>query len=242
MLRRLLEVIARNRVVKRRLPTNLGGRAFYASPDAALRYWLPGRNYDPLLLDVARKLVKPTMKVWDVGANVGLFSLAAAHLVGPSGFVLAIEPDPWLGSLLIRSSQTPARGAAPIQVLVAPVSDHRGITILHIAKRGRASNFIGTGRQESDGERYSIPVSTVTLDSLLESFPVPDLVKIDIEGMEYLALKGASELLKHRPIIFAEVAEPNRKPVESLLSGYRFLMTNMQPCPHVPFNLIAMPA
>ena len=183
-MRRLLELLSRNRVVKRRLPANLGGRAFYASPDAALRYWLPGRNYDPLLFDVARKLVRPGMKVWDVGANVGLFSLAAAHLAGGSGSVLAIEPDPWLVSLLIRSAQTPAKNAAPIQVLASPVSDQRRIALLHVAKRGRASNFIGTGRGESGGERYSMPVSTLTLDSLLESFPAPDLLKIDIEGMD----------------------------------------------------------
>jgi FkbM family methyltransferase len=181
------------------------------------------------------------MKVWDVGANVGLFSLAAAHLAGASGSILAIEPDPWLASLLIRSAQTPARGAAPIQVLAAPVSDHQAIAVLHVAKRGRASNFIGTGREESGGERYSMPVSTVTLDSLLETFPVPDLLKIDIEGMEYLALKGARQILMHRPVIFAEVAEPNRNAVEELLSGYRFLFTNMQTAPHVPNNLIAVP-
>ena len=101
-IRRLVETLSRNRVVKRRLPQDLGGGTFYASPDAALRYWLPWGEYDPLLIDVARKLVKPGMTVWDVGANVGLFSFAAAHLSRTQ--VLAIEPDPFLAHLITRTA------------------------------------------------------------------------------------------------------------------------------------------
>jgi len=198
-----------------------------------LRYWLPWGEYDPLLIDVARKLVKPGMTVWDVGANVGLFSFAAAHLSRTQ--VLAIEPDPFLAHLITRTANP------YVSVLAAAVSDKIGIAHLHIAKRGRASNFVGNGRGEAGGERCTQSVPTVTLDSLLQDFPAPDLVKIDIEGMEHVALRGAMALLKRRPVLFAEVAEQNRLPMERMLSGYRFLFTNMQPAPHVPFNLIAVP-
>jgi hypothetical protein len=58
----------------------------------------------PELFSLAEKLIRPGDVVWDVGANVGLFTFAAAAKTGPTGKVLAIEPDPWLGTLLRRSA------------------------------------------------------------------------------------------------------------------------------------------
>jgi len=60
---------------------------------------------DPLLYEMAEELVKPGSVVWDVGANVGLFSICAAARSGRSGQVLAIEPDFWLANLINRTAQ-----------------------------------------------------------------------------------------------------------------------------------------
>jgi hypothetical protein len=80
----------------------------------------------------------------------------------------------------------------------------------------------------------------VTLDWLANFFPLPTVIKIDIEGMEHLALKGATEVLKSKPLIIAEVAEKNKAQVEECLHGYQFFMTNMQPARGIPNNLIAL--
>ena len=65
-----------------------------------------------LLFRMVRELVMSGSVVWDVGANVGLFSFSEAALAGP-GFVLAIEPHVWLAHLLVRSAQ---RNSTPPEV------------------------------------------------------------------------------------------------------------------------------
>lgn len=198
---------------------------------------------DPLLFQLVRQFVKPGATVWDIGANVGLFSFAAAALAGESGSVLAIEPDPWLASLMNRTAGRPVPGHAPVSILSLAISDRLALSQLHIAKRGRASNFLaGAGRSETGGERSTISVTTVTLDWLAESLPQPTLLKIDVEGMEHLALAGGAKVLAAKPVILAEVADANRVAVCQCLQGYRFLMTNMEPATGVPRNLIAIPA
>jgi FkbM family methyltransferase len=245
-IRTLFERFSRHRVLKRKLPADLGGRRLYVSPDAALRFWLPITDRtDPLLFQLVREFVKPGAVVWDVGANVGLFSFAAAALAGEAGFVLAIEADPWLASLLIRTAEVHPTRQASVAVLAAAVSNVPGVARFHIARRGRNANSLeglGADGDESGGARYSFPIPTVTLDGLIDFFPAPSLVKIDIEGAEYAALVGGQEVLsKHRPVILAEVAEENRSRVQQCLHGYKFFMTDGQPAAGVPNNLIALP-
>src|SRR5579864_6079017 len=100
-------------------------------------------------------------------------------------------------------------------------------------------------RAREDRKRVAsstISVTTVTLDWLAESLPQPTLLKIDVEGMEHLALAGGAKVLAAKPVILAEVADANRVAVCQCLQGYRFLMTNMEPATGVPRNLIAIPA
>jgi predicted RNA methylase len=91
-LRTFAEHISRGRVLKRRLPAEFDRLPIFVSPEARLRYWLPLSKADRMIYRMARELVTPGASVWDVGANVGLFSLCASALAGQSGSVLAIEP------------------------------------------------------------------------------------------------------------------------------------------------------
>lgn len=197
---------------------------------------------DPLLFKLVRQFVKPGAIVWDIGANVGLFSFAAAALAGESGLVLAIEPDPWLASLMNRTSSSRVPGHAPVSVLSVAISNCLCINQLHIARRGRASNFVtGTVRSETGGDRQAVSVPTVTLDWIAQSFPPPTIIKIDVEGMEHLVLAGAHTVLTHQPIVLAEVAEENKGDIQKLLNTYRFFMTDMRPATGIPNNLVALP-
>ncbi|NNC72764.1 MAG: FkbM family methyltransferase, partial [Sphingomonadaceae bacterium] len=145
--RRIAELLGRGRVVKRHLRVSGRREPIYVSPDAQLKYALPGqRGLDRDLIVVAEIFVSEGMAVWDVGANVGIFAIAAASRSG-SGAVLAIEADPWLAELIDRTRRHPKHRERSIQVLCAAISDSDGVDEFVIAERGRASNALkGVGR------------------------------------------------------------------------------------------------
>jgi len=244
MLRTMLERLSRNWVLKRRLPADLGSRQVYVSPDAALRFWRRGlESADPVLFRLARHFVEPGAIVWDVGANVGLFSFASAALAGESGRVVSVEADSWIAGLLRRSAR-PFPGHAPVTVVNAAVSDRVTLLDFNVAQRGRCSNFVsGFGTTQTSGSRASFPVIAVTLDWLAERFPKPNVLKVDIEGMDYLALRGAKDVLKNRPVIISEIQSSEAAEVEGLLAeyGYRFFNTDLQPVHDLPYDTVAIP-
>jgi len=82
--RRILKRLTKGMVLRRTLPQQFGGRQIFVTPESQLKYLLPGvRGLDPVLLSWAGEFVRPASTVWDVGANVGVFSFAAAGL-GPT--------------------------------------------------------------------------------------------------------------------------------------------------------------
>jgi FkbM family methyltransferase len=225
-LRTLLERLSRDRVLRRRLPPELGGRVLLVSPDSAMKLWRRDlRHVDPLLFRLAHEQVLPGSSVWDVGANVGLFAAAAAHFAGAKGTVLAIEADDWLATLLRRSAAPRLPNQAPIEVLSAAAASRCGTADFCLANRGRAASHLATvaGSSEAGGTRAVQQVVTVTLDSLLDRYLPPHLVKIDVEGAELECLLGAGELLRrHHPTLICEVSPANAQEVGRLLhdSGY----------------------
>lgn len=143
---------------------------------------------------MVRELVRPAMSVWDIGANVGLFSFAAASL---GAQVVAVEADLWLANLLHRSTLL---NKLPVTVLPAAVSNSQGVSKLYLSDHGKASNSLsGSGPAQT--------VVTVTLDWMLDYFPAPNVLKIDVEGHEHAVLTGARKVLESRPLIFCEVTE-----------------------------------
>jgi len=233
------ELMSRGIVLRRRLPKEFQKLPLYVSPEASLRYWRPNlATVDPLLFDLAREMVKAGQVVWDVGANVGLFSFCASALAGPSGSVLAIEPDFWLAHLLMRSAQGLSRGhysvAAPVAVVCAAVAEHTGISEFQIAERGRAASHLAEiqGSSQVGGNRYSQQTITVSLDFLLEHFPPPSVLKIDAEAAEVKVLQGSAKLLRTaRPIIWCEVSPENAEAVAKLLHahGYEIYAAALRP-------------
>jgi FkbM family methyltransferase len=222
-LRKLVELASRDVILKRRLPSEFGGGVIFVSPGAALNYWrFDLGKIDPMLLAIVSEIVRKGDVVWDVGANVGLFSFAAAALAGKEGRVVAIEPDTWLAGLLRRSAARVSVSSAAVDVLPAAVSDRVGVAALKIALRGRASNHLASapGSTQAGGFRDIQFVPTFTLDALLEDFSAPKFVKIDVEGAENRVIRGASKMLNEaRPVIACEVFEENRDEVDRLLKG-----------------------
>jgi FkbM family methyltransferase len=211
LIRRIFKTLSRGVVLKRHLPEDFSGSPLYVSPDSGLGYWRRDiAKVDPFLLSMVRELVRPGMSVWDIGANVGLFSFAAASIGAQA---VAVEADIWLANLMHRSALL---NNLPVTVLPAAVSDHQGVSKLYLSDHGRASNsLIGSGPAQT--------VVTVTLDWMLNYFPVPQVLKIDVEGLEYAVLKGAQKVLQSCPTIFCEVTEHHELVGELLRgAGYEF--------------------
>lgn len=248
-----VEHLSRGVVLRRRLPPMFGRLPLYVTPEAGLRYWGPMSRVDPVLYSVGQELVKLGAVVWDVGANVGLFSFCAAALTGRSGSVLAIEPDFWLAQLITKSSQKLAMkkfDCADVKVLCASVSDSNRVSELEVAERARASNHLveATGSTQAKAERYTQLSVTVTLDSLLEHFPPPSVLKIDVETHEASVLRGATRLLREfHPAIWCEVSAQNSPEVTDLLlsAGYELYGAATLPHPRIErawFNTLALAA
>ena len=201
MLRRMIEGVTRDWVIRRRLPADFLRASIHVTPSAGLRYLYRSMDdVDPVLLSLVKEFVKPGAVVWDVGANVGLFSFAAASLAGPEGRVVAFEPDAWLTQLLRRSAvRQPAR-SAPVQVVPAAIASEVSIRTLCLANRSRAANYLAEfGTNQTGGAREEQSVVAVTLDWLLQPLPHPSVVKIDVEGAEMEVLEGANASVRDRP-------------------------------------------
>lgn len=232
-LRSLVEAAVRTLVLRRRLPAEAGGAPVFVSPSAGLKYLFRSpREWDKDLFKLAAEFVKEEMVVWDVGANLGMFSFAAAHRAGPKGSVVAIEADIFLAQLLRRSAALQPASSAPVRVLPAAAGASVAPRSFFIANRMRAANHLeGYGNAQAGGGGERQDVVGVTLDWLAGFLPPPDVVKIDVEGAELEVLKGAEGLLGgKRPVILAEVDPKNSMVVAGFLKGLGYkIYTSLLP-------------
>ena len=148
----------------------------------------------------------------DVGANIGLISLFASKIAGPGGHVLSFEPSPDVLALLRENTE----GEKNIKVL--PYGIGNADTLKSFAAQGTSSAASFVEDVTAINRRFlpDQPIEQVTvtmrkLDTLLDAAlsPAPSLVKIDIEGFELEALKGADRLLSSiRPKLLIEIHPP----------------------------------
>ncbi|MEQ1828240.1 MAG: FkbM family methyltransferase [Pirellula sp.] len=240
MIRRLVEVLSRNVVLRRRLPSEFGGGTIFVSPGARLLYWKPNIHLqEKFLFDMAKLLIVPGDVVWDIGANAGVFSVAAASVARQNGRVLAFEADTWLVSLMLRTTKSLRGEYAPIDVINAAVSEKFGFAEFAIAARGRQANFLveAGGAKPAGGVRETYRVFTVGRDSLIGIAPAPRVIKMDIEGAELMAMQGAHRMIGEvRPRILCEIDPKNAVAMKELIcrAGYQLFdaeNSGQTPCP-----------
>lgn len=225
MLRSFVERAARRSAFRRSLPAQLGGAQIYVSGSAGLKYcFRPMKSVDPVLCRLATEFVQRGHVVWDVGANIGLFSFSAAHLAGKSGQVFAFEADLWLVQLLRRSAAIQPSASGSVRVIPVAVANACDLRVFNIASRSRAANFLaGYGSTQTGGVTEQQTVLAASIDWLATRLPPPDILKIDVEGAELEVLDGASELLQRKgPIIICEVSAERSRQVSALLKRLRY--------------------
>lgn len=168
--------------------------------DAAVTPGLRSGEYEPHLTAVFERYCEAGATVVDVGANLGYFTLLAAHLVGPKGRVVALEPNSENCRLLLSSLR---------------VSGMTNVELLPVAADAAAgwayySTHVGSnGGLVDDDELLARPgtvIPTFPLDDLVPG-PVA-LLKMDVEGAEGRVVKGATRIIERdRPIITTELKE-----------------------------------
>ncbi len=153
--------------------------------------WLGTYEREKALAMVAA--TRPGDVAYDVGANAGYYSLLLSRRVGPSGRVVAFEPLP--GNLANLLRHLDLNAVANATVVAAAVSEADG----WVGFQAAASNAMG--HLGGDAERLRVP--TVSLDAAIaRGLPPPDVVKMDIEGAEVGALRGAGALLARRRTVW----------------------------------------
>jgi len=209
--------------------------------DVSLEGW--PRGYRDLFLrgvmeeseiSVWRAVLRPGDDVVDGGANLGYWSLVAAGLVGPAGRVFAFEPVPATADTLARN--VAASGANGVRVTRAALSHRPGEVVLHLFDDDPCAGTSSIGSVPGLQPAGSTTAPAVTLDALVASEGAdPVLVKLDVEGSETAALRGAAGLLARRepPVLCVEWNEDAaagagthpREWMEMLReAGYRFYL------------------
>jgi len=148
--------------------------------------------------------LKPGGVFLDIGANIGLYSLMGAQLVGAEGKVFAFEPDPSNFALLRRNVELNGMGSvvAPQQMALGEHADAGGVTFYSPARGGSPeSSLVSKG-----ANMRSVTVPLDTLDAFCERSGVsPDLIKIDTEGAEWPIIQGGLGVIRaKKPLLVVE--------------------------------------
>jgi FkbM family methyltransferase len=154
---------------------------------------------EPGTRSVLRRLLKPGATFVDVGAHVGLLTIAGARAVGPLGKVFSFEASPDTFALLERTIAINNLGAVvrPSSVAVGAVAEQRTFHVRNILGHSSLYDF----RESDEGwTTRDVTVDVAPLDALLRGERV-DVVKIDVEGAELDVLAGMTETLRRNPEI-----------------------------------------
>ncbi|WP_310820945.1 FkbM family methyltransferase [Stratiformator vulcanicus] len=145
---------------------------------------------------VIERYLRPADTFVDVGANIGIHTLAAGAVLKGSGRIFSFEPSPRTFSLLKKSIHLNSISRV-VELHEAAVSDNAGEHSLHFGDTcGHHSLF---PVEASSNE--TVNVKTVRLDDVLGSTERVDLIKVDVEGAELSALRGASGVItKNRDV------------------------------------------
>ena len=156
--------------------------------------WIDGFNPDSVL--------------WDIGANVGLYSIYAAK----KGIkVMAFEPSIFNLELLGRNIHL-NRVENNIVILPFPLNDQTAVNLMHMGSTQRGSALSSFGRDIGfDGKPFQAELICQSLgiscDDVVEFFglPLPTYIKLDVDGNEHLILKGARNILRAVESVLVEV-------------------------------------
>jgi FkbM family methyltransferase len=184
-----------------------------------------------------RRWLGPGMRAIDVGANYGVYTVAAALSVGPTGRVWAFEPTPHCIPFLQRSLEL--NGCAQATVIPIAISDHSGSVSFALTAMPE-TNAVATGHADP-ADIAQLPASTLDEMAQKNGWRDIDLVKVDVEGHETQAIRGgAAFFAANSPLVMIEVRAVGGVDFAGLelLSGMGYATYRLLPGPLVlvPFD------
>jgi len=184
-----------------------------------------------------RRWLRPGMQAVDVGANIGVYTVAMAQAVGSGGRVWAFEPTPAAAHFLERSIGV--NGFRNVVVSRTAVSDREGSIAFSVGAHSELNSVAKPGGASGD----VVQVRTATLDRMAADcgWTNVDLVKVDVEGHEFEAIAGGKKFLgENSPLLMFEIKADNSvdlrvlEPLAEL--GYEFYRLLPGPLFLVPFD------
>jgi FkbM family methyltransferase len=142
-------------------------------------------------------VIRPGMTVVDVGANIGLYALFFAQLVGDAGGVYAFEPDPVLFGALSRAREL--AGRENLRAFPMALGDWPGKQSLRRSSFNSGDNRLQPPSAAGLSHASDPEIAVVRGDDLLAGAPPVDFIKIDVQGWELHALRGLSRTIERSP-------------------------------------------
>ena len=199
--------------------------------------------FEPETVAVVRSVIKPGDHFWDVGAQLGQYTLLACGL---GAEVHAFEPDPATFSLLAENVKSNSLSAVRLNCFA--ITEHCGTVQFYMAP---PTNIGASSCQKTD-DGFRVEVECHTLDCYAEQHQLPQLVKLDVEGSEISVLLGAKRLLARQTPLIVEFSPRRQSCAElaTLLRGHGYRLERLSakgPEPYVPipgeyrvFNVLAV--
>lgn len=181
--------------------------------DGGFDVWVPTgwdamhvRHYEPAALGALRRTVTAGMTTYDVGANLGLYTMPLAERVGPSGAVYAFEFNP----VCVQMLQASVRGAGHRNCSIIPLAlgDRDGHLEATINFGSTALGITSLSAFFARKPGCQLTVPCLRLDTVIDrlSLRPPAFIKIDVEGAEATVIAGMSGTLgRHRPSLLIEL-------------------------------------
>ncbi len=160
--------------------------------------------YEPYESALFRDTITPGMTIVDIGANIGYYTVIAAGRTGEVGRVIAFEPAPENYATLQKTIS--ANNFPHVDIHQMAIADKKGTLSLNLYESNKGKHSLVKGSDEAKGFSTSVQVETTTLDAFLMEHGITnvDVIKMDIEGAESLALEGMRETLRKARYMFME--------------------------------------
>jgi FkbM family methyltransferase len=205
------------RLAKRMFRPLLGDRTYKFLQCAAMAWDIRSGNWSEPELDILPYAIREGETALDVGANYGIYCHHMSRAVGPTGRVYGFEPVPFtFSTLTLVARLLRFRNVS----LVPKGCSDKNETIdfeLPVQKSGAISaglSYIAGRNNQREGQEVharfegtrKVPCEVIRIDDYLRSDQPVSLLKIDIEGAELLALRGAAQTIdRHLPTIICEI-------------------------------------